>query len=66
MPHDYSIEIHEFLNKKVAFLEKEKMRNSEKKDSSTKATYLAGQYAEIIWLRSYFKENTDLKNNKYY
>lgn len=66
MPNDYSIEIHEFLNKQLNLLEQKKRKASEDIDSENKAAYLDGQHSEILWLRDYFKENTDLKNHKYY
>ena len=66
MPHNYSIQIHDSLSTKLRLLEQERTKVSENTDSDTKDTYLAGQRSEILWLRKYFQENTDLKNHKYY
>ncbi len=66
MPHDYSMEIHKFLNEKLTLLEQEEKKITEIDNSNMKAAYLAGQRSEIVWLRDYFQENTDLKNHKYY
>lgn len=66
MPNDYSIQIHEFLQIQLNLLEQERRKVSKDTDSENKGAYLDGQHSEILWLRDYFKENTDLKNHKYY
>lgn len=66
MPNDYSIQIHDFLNKQLNLLEQKRKKASKNTDNKCKTAYLDGQHSEILWLRDYFKENTDLQNHKYY
>lgn len=60
MPNEYSIEIHNYISDQIAI---SKRKVSENKELSE---YYRGQLKELHWLRSYLKENIDLKDFKYY
>jgi len=60
MPNEYSITIHNYITKKLDAVQ-------QTIDSGGEYTpYHRGQIEELLWLRTYLKENTDLKNFLYY
>ena len=60
MPNEYSIAIHNYITKKLDAVQ-------QTIDSDDKCTpYHRGQIEELLWLRTYLKENTDLKDFIYY
>ncbi len=60
MPNEYSIEIHRYLNHKIAEAEKIIEENGVKKSN------VQGQLDELLWIREYLSNNIDLKNFTYY
>ena len=60
MPNEFSVEIHNYLTQKIAEAEGALARKDEP------SSFYQGQLEELHWLRSYLKENIDLKNFTYY
>lgn len=60
MANEFSIEIHNYLSKKISEAEK-----AIASDDLHTAFYL-GQLEELQWMRSYLKEHVDLKDFIYY
>ena len=60
MPNEYSIEIHQYLNEKIA--EAEKLIE----ESAVESSHYQGQIEELRWLRKYLSDNIDLKDFSYY
>lgn len=60
MPNEYSVEIHDYLTKKIA--EHEQIIK-ELGDNSHKSR---GQLEELYWIREYLAEHIDLKDFTYY
>jgi hypothetical protein len=60
MANEYSIEIHKYLNEKIA--EAEKVIEESVVDNP----YYRGQIEELHWIRKYLSDNIDLKDFSYY
>ena len=60
MPNDFSVEIHNYLTLKIAEAQKGIARNDER------SSFFRGQLEELCWIRTYLKQNVDLKNFIYY
>ena len=60
MANDFSIEIHNYLSKKIS--EAEQAIASDDLHSA----YYRGQLEELQWMRNYLKEHVDLKDFIYY
>jgi hypothetical protein len=60
MPNEFSIEIHEYLSQKITEAEKAVAKKS------ANTAYFQGQLEELYQIRTYLKENIDLKNFIYY
>ncbi len=60
MANEYSVEIHKYLSEKIAIAKKAAEGNPE--DSPR----FQGQLKELLWIREYLSNNTDLKDFKYY
>ena len=65
MAHAFSVEIHDFLSKKIMLAEEGKKRAILEKDKGT-SQYYEGQLQELKVVRQYLTENIDLKTQKYY
>ena len=65
MTHKFSVEIHEFIKKKIIAAEKGKMRAEAQNDVETRRFY-EGQLHELLNLREYLNERIDLKTQKYF
>ncbi len=60
MPNEYTIAIHNYITKNIKTVQ-------EKIDSEGKCSpFCKGQIEELLWLRTYLKKNTDLKDFTYY
>lgn len=60
MPNEYSIEIHNYLSKKLTEATEKQKENSEK------SAYLQGRLKELQWIREYLGKHIDLKDFKYH
>jgi hypothetical protein len=60
MPNAYSVEIHDYLTQKIVEAEKAIASGDQR------SPYYQGQLEELRWIRSYLRENVDLKNFTYY
>jgi hypothetical protein len=65
MAHIFSVEIHDFLSRKIKQAEKAK-KMTEQNNDETSSHYYEGQIFELNVMRQYLTENIDLKNRKYY
>ena len=65
MVHAYSVEIHNYISKKIALAEEEK-RQAEKKGDVETQKFHEGQLKELFEIRAYLTEKIDLKNRDYY
>ncbi|OEU47260.1 MAG: hypothetical protein BA862_08755 [Desulfobulbaceae bacterium S3730MH12] len=60
MPNEYSVEIHNYLSKKLAEITEKQQEHPEK------SAYLQGRLKELQWLREYLGKHIDLKDFKYH
>ena len=60
MPNEYSVEIHNYLSKKIAEI------TGKQEENPGQSAYLQGQLIELQWLREYLEKNIDLKGFKYH
>lgn len=60
MPNEYSVEIHEYLTKKIA--ENQQLL----KEQGGNSPIARGQLEELYWIRDYLAEHIDLKGFTYY
>jgi hypothetical protein len=60
MPNEFSVQIHNYLTRKITEAEQAVARDDEH------APYYRGQLEELYWMRNYLKENVDLKDFSYY
>ncbi len=65
MPHAFSVEIHDYLSKKIKLAGEGKARAVQENDTAARYSF-EGQLLELETLRHYLTENFDLKNQKYY
>ena len=65
MTHAFSVEIHEYIKKKIAGAEKGKKQADAEGDGETLRFY-EGQLHELLKLRDYLTSKVDLKTQKYY
>jgi hypothetical protein len=65
LAHVFSVEIHEFLSRKIRLAEEGKNRAVDE-DDEKKRRYFEGQLLELNTMRRYLSEKIDLKNRKYY
>jgi hypothetical protein len=60
MPNEFSVEIHNYLTLKIAEAEQGIARKDEH------SSFYRGQLEELYWIRTYLRQNIDLKNFTYY
>ncbi len=65
MPNAFSVEIHNYLSKKITSAKIGKETAVSEKNISAQRSF-EGQLLELEALRHYLTENFDLKNQKYY
>lgn len=65
MAHVFSVEIHDFLSKKILLAEENK-KVAEQENNEDNRLYHEGQLLELKTLRQYLTDNIDLKTQKYY
>ncbi len=65
MANEYSVEIHEYISKKVAHATTE-LKKAEAADDQTARRFYKGQLYELDKIREYMAQNIDLKTQKYY
>ena len=65
MTHEFSVEIHAYIKKKILAAEKGK-RQAEAQDDNETGRFYEGQLHELLHLRDYISERIDLKTQKYY
>ena len=65
MPNAFSVEIHDYLSKKIAQARTGVETAVSENDITTQRSF-EGQLLELETLRHYLTENIDLKNQKYY
>ena len=65
MPHAFSVEIHDYLSKKIKLAREGKETAVHKNDTAAQRSF-EGQLLELEILRRYLTENFDLKTQKYY
>ena len=65
MAHIFSVEIHEFLSRKIRLAEEGKDKAVSKNDEKS-SRYFEGQLFELNTMRQYLNEKIDLKNRRYY
>lgn len=65
MPHAFSVEIHDFLSKKILLAEENKKKAVQEKNRAEQL-YYEGQLLELTTMRQYLTENIDLKTQKYF
>jgi len=65
MPHAFSVEIQDYIGRKILLMEEAKTKAIHEQNSSVQF-YCEGQLLELMNLRKYLTENIDLKTQKYY
>ncbi len=65
MPHAFSVEIHDYIGRKLLLMEEARAKAIQENNSSVQF-YCEGQIVELMNLRKYLAENMDLKTQKYY
>ncbi len=65
MTHEFSVEIHAYIKKKILAAEKGKKQAESQDDNETRRFY-EGQLHELLNLREYLTGKVDLKTQKYY
>ena len=65
MPHAFSVEIHDFLSKKILLAEENKNKAIREKNRAVRL-YCEGQLLELTTMRQYLTGNIDLKTQNYY
>ncbi len=65
MTHEFSVEIHAYIKKKILAAEKGKTQAEAQDDNQTRRFY-EGQLHELLHLRDFISERIDLKTQKYY
>ena len=65
MTHEFSVEIHEYIKKKILDAEKGK-KQAEADDDNKTRRYYEGQLHELLNLRDYISQRIDLKTQKYF
>lgn len=65
MAHEFSVEIHDFLSRKILQTKEGKKRALLENDEGS-FQYYEGKLLELKILRQYLTENIDLKTQKYY
>ena len=65
MPNVLSVEIHDYLSKKIAEA-RTGIETAVSENEMTAQRFFDGQLLELEALRHYLAENFDLKNHKYY
>ena len=65
MPNEYSVMIHDFISGRIADARQKKAGAAAVGDDAS-ILYWRGHLDELNWLRTYFKEHTDLKDFDYY
>lgn len=68
MPHQYSVEIHEFLSKQLDEIDSALENGGEggKPIPEKQREYLNGKKDEVLFFRNLLSEKFDLSNRKYY
>ena len=65
MPHQFSVEIHNYLSSEIAEMEKTKEKAVLEKNRA-REHYCKGKLKELGFMRHYLSENIDLKTRQYY
>ena len=65
MAHEYSVKIHNYITDKIKTAEMMK-KAAEKKDDFETRKFYEGQLDELLYLRKYLTERTDLNTQQYY
>ena len=65
MTHEFSVDIHAYIKKKILAAEKGKKQAGAQDDYETRRFYV-GQLHELLNLRKYLSERIDLKTQKYF
>ena len=65
MTNHYSVEIHQYISKKIATATRQQKKAEAANDSAARRFY-AGQLYELEKIRAYMAQNIDLKTQKYY
>ncbi len=65
MPHAFSVEIHDYLSRKMLLAEEDRRKAVQESDDSLQS-HSEGQLLELNTLRQYLTDNFDLKTQKYY
>ncbi len=65
MPNEYSVQFHDFITTKRETA-RSQLAEAEQTGDDNKQAYWSGQLEELTWLRTYLKEQVDLKDFTYY
>ncbi len=65
MAHIFSVEIHDFLSRKIHLAEEGKKAAQQNKDED-RGRYYEGRLLELQTLRHYLSDHIDLKTQKYF
>ena len=65
MPHAFSVEIHDYLSRKILLAEENKNKAIQKKNRAEQL-YCEGQLFELTTMRQYLTDNIDLKTQNYF
>ncbi|MEA2115255.1 MAG: hypothetical protein U9P36_07705 [Thermodesulfobacteriota bacterium] len=65
MAHVFSVEIHDYLSKRILLAEQAK-KTAEQENDEESLRYYEGQLLELKNMRQYLTNNIDLKTQKYY
>ena len=65
MTHEFSVEMHAYIKKKILAAEKGKKQAETQDDNETRRFY-EGQLHELLNLRKYLSKRIDLKTQKYF
>ena len=65
MAHEYSVQIHEWISKKIDAVRQD-MKPAEKENDADRKSYLTGRLHELQDIRQYLTDKVDLDTQEYY
>lgn len=65
MSHEYSVQIHNWITRKLEYVKIEKLSAKKTNDIDTEE-YFAGKLEELLFFQQYLSEQIDLKTQTYY
>ncbi len=65
MAHEYSVQIHDWITKKMNTITAD-LKSAKEKNDPSKESYYKGQLEELGFIRQYLTDQIDLDTQKYY